>query len=109
MKKTLFLSILLLITFLCACSKYIMYNSVHGIYTKFQVDSICKIERIPSNFNKWIDGSLVDYESNDSIYQYMYIKQYKGKETDEVIYNVLIKDTLYQFNKRVVELNKKKK
>lgn len=110
MRKIKIILLVLITLFLIGCGKYIMYNSINGIYNEKQIDSLCLVEKIPNNYKLWLDGSFIDYESKDSVYQYTYIKQYRSKDNDEIIYNILKKnDSLYKFSKRVVEYNKKKK
>lgn len=95
--KKLFLYIFIIL-FIASCSIQRMYNSMHGVYNKSQIDSICALEKLPIDFKSWIDIGLIDYETNDSINQYMFIKQLKN---DEIIYNIIINDSLYIFSKRV--------
>lgn len=94
------LPIIISFLFIISCSTQRMYNSIHGIYNIKQIDSICRREKLPFNLSKWINGSLIDYETNDSIYQYMFIKQLGN---NEIVYSILIDDSLYYFNKRITE------
>ena len=101
MKKIL---IFLILVCLFGCTRYVMFNSIHGEYNKTQIDSILKIEKIPANLNNWETVSLVDYETNDSIFQYIFIKDLSE---NQIIYTLIKIDSIYNLNKRVVEKNKK--
>ena len=54
-KKTLLGFLCGLIFMVCACSpyKYVLSNQFDSFYQQEQVDSICNVERIPSNLDKW--------------------------------------------------------
>ena len=94
MKKIL---IFLILVCLFGCTRYVMFNSIHGEYNKMQIDSILKIEKIPANLNKWKSVSLVDYESNDSIFQYIFIKDLSK---NQIIYTLIKIDSVYNLNKK---------
>lgn len=87
-----------------SCTKFIMFNDINAIYNNYQIDSITKVEKINNDLNKWYSSHLIDYETNDSIYKWFYIKSVKD---NEIIYNILLlDDSLYKFNKRVIKNNK---
>ena len=66
-----------------------------------QVDSICSVERLPDNLTEWHKTTLYDYETNERINQYVFIKECNRK--NEVIYTITVDDSTYYFTKRVVE------
>lgn len=84
-----------------ACSPRIMMNSIKGAYDIHQLDSICRVERIPDDLAKWHGTFLYDYETNEQINQYVFIKELKWN--DEAIYTITVDDSTYYFTKRVVE------
>jgi hypothetical protein len=84
-----------------ACSPRIMMNSIRGTYNEYQLDSICNVERLPNDLNKWYGTFLYDYETNEKINQYIFIKEYSWK--NETIYTIVVDDSTYYFTKRIVE------
>lgn len=91
-------------TIVFSCTKFIMLNDINNVYNKKQLDSITYVEKIDSNLNNWHQIHLIDYETNDSIYKWFYIKSLND---NEIIYNILlINDSLYKFNKRITKIEK---
>lgn len=91
-------------TIVFSCTKFIMLNDINNVYNKKQLDSITYVEKIDSNLNNWHQIHLIDYETNDSIYKWFYIKSLND---NEIIYNILlINDSLYKFNKRITRIEK---
>lgn len=84
-----------------ACSPRIMMNSIRGTYNEYQLDSICNVERLPNDLNKWYGTPIYDYETHEKIDQYVFIKEYKWGS--EVIYTITAVDSTYHFTKRIVE------
>ena len=76
-------------------------NSIKGTYNEYQLDSICNVERLPDDLTKWHGTYLIDYETNEQIKQYVFIKESNRK--GEVIYTITVEDSIYHFRKRVVE------
>lgn len=103
MKKIIIIFVSLFLAF--ACSPKIMMNSIKGTYNIHQVDSICNVERLPDDLTEWHGTTLYDYETNERINQYVFIKEYNRK--NEVIYTITVDDSTYYFTKRVVEKMKK--
>lgn len=99
MKKIIIIFVSLFLAF--ACSPKIMMNSIKGTYNIHQVDSICNVERLPDDLTEWHGTTLYDYETNEKIDQYVFIKEYSRK--NEVIYTITVDDSTYYFTKRVVE------
>ena len=99
MKKIIIIFVSLFLAF--ACSPKIMMNSIKGTYNIHQVDSICSVERLPDDLTEWHGTILYDYETNERINQYVFIKEYNRK--NEVIYTITVDDSTYYFTKRVVE------
>lgn len=81
-----------------------MKNIKNEYYSKYQIDSICNAENIPSpSKDLWITHSIISDE-NEMINQYTYIKHY---QTTERTYICTEYDTIYNFTIR--ELTKIKK
>lgn len=81
-----------------------MKNIKNEYYSKYQIDSICSVENIPSpSKDLWITHSIISDE-NEMINQYTYIKHY---QTTERTYICTEYDTIYNFTIR--ELTKIKK
>lgn len=99
MKKIIIIFVFLFLAF--ACSPKIMMNSIKGTYNIHQVGSICNVERLPDDLTEWHGTTLYDYETNERINQYVFIKEYNRK--NEVIYTITVDDSTYYFTKRVVE------
>ena len=76
-------------------------NSLKGAYNEYQLDSICRVERLPDDLSKWYGTFIYNYETNEKIDQYVFIKEYNRKS--EVIYTITVEDSTYYFTKRVVE------
>jgi hypothetical protein len=98
MKKIIIFIFLLLIS---SCVPIKMSNSIKGVYNEYQLDSICRVERLPDDLSKWHGNDIYDYETNKKISQYIFIKDITRK--NEVIYTITVDDTTYYFTKRVVE------
>lgn len=83
-----------------------MKTPISGVFNKPQLDSILVNEKIPTDLNRWKEWALIDYETNDSIYQYLFIKDLSKTE---IMYIITENDSLYYLNKRIVEkINNKK-
>lgn len=95
---------------LLSCTSVIMSNSYNGYVNQKQLDSLCKVERIPTiDAERWISFEYMDPDDNTKkIHQYTYIKSFLNKEVDEIVYVVTNKsDSTYKFTKRVTTKNKK--
>lgn len=76
-----------------------MYQVTHE-YTPFQVDSMCVADALPGNFEGWIRRTFTDYETNQYVVRYMYIKELNDKY--EMIYIVTPRGEMYVVSKRRV-------
>lgn len=56
-----------------------------GITTK-QLDSICVADALSQNFNDWINGYFIDFETRDTVFKHTFIKT--NNPDEEVIYIV---------------------
>lgn len=69
-------------------------------FTPYQFDSLCVADTLPVSLNKWRKISIQDYESKETIYEYLYIKRL-GK--NESTYRLIIEDeSTYNIYKRIV-------
>ena len=99
--KKIIIIILSALFLVMSCSPRIMMNSLKGAYNEYQLDSICRVERLPDDLSKWYGTFIYNYETNEKIDQYVFIKEYNRKS--EVIYTITVEDSTYYFTKRVVE------
>ena len=99
--KKIIIIILSALFLVMSCSPRIMMNSLKGTYNEYQLDSICNVERLPYDLSKWYGTFIYNYETNEKIDQYVFIKEYSRKS--EVIYTITVEDSTYYFTKRVVE------
>ena len=99
--KKIIIIILFALFLVMSCSPRIMMNSLKGTYNEYQLDSICNVERLPYDLSKWYGTFIYNYETNEKIDQYVFIKEYSRKS--EVIYTITVEDSTYYFTKRVVE------
>ena len=76
-----------------------MYQ-VKLMYNAFQVDSMCVADLLPRNFDGWLRSTYVDYETNQYIVRYMYVKELN--DNYEMIYIVTPRGDIYVVSKRKV-------
>ena len=69
-------------------------------YTPRQVDSMCVADGLPETFDGWIRRAYSDYETNEYIVRYMYIKELN--DNFEMIYIVTPRGEMYVVSKRRV-------
>ena len=75
-------------------------------FTRAQFDSICVADTIPMNLDLWKAYSTNDYETNDIITEYLYIKRLG---LNEELFRLMIKDEdTYNIYKRITYGNKEK-
>ena len=97
--------IFIFLTLLFACSPKIMNNSIREAYNEHQLDSICQVENLPNDLDKWHYSDIYDYETHKKITQYVFIKEMNRK--NETVYIITFVDSTYHFTKRVVKHIKK--
>ena len=77
--------------------------SVSGImnvpFSKYQLDSMCNVDNLPTDFGKWSLIQSRDYESGKVVSKYLFIKD-MSKEL-ETIYTVINNDTVFVVSKRI--------
>jgi hypothetical protein len=75
-----------------------MHNEFDGYYTDKQVDSICRVERIPYIGEQWRYTGIVNERNGQYIGQYFYIID---QDTLTIVYSATDMDSLYRFKKRI--------
>lgn len=103
------LIIVFALSFVFSCSHVVMLNSYNDYVSDYQLDSLCKVEKIPyPEYEKWITLQYLDPETNKMINQYTFIKSFRNKNSDEIVYVVTELDSItYKFNKRISKNIKK--
>ena len=76
-----------------------MYQVTHE-YTMHQIDSMCVADMLPMKFEGWTCKTYTDYETNQYIIRYMYIKELN--DNYEMIYIVTPRGDIYAISKRKV-------
>lgn len=76
-----------------------MYQVTHE-YSLYQVDSMCVADTLPGNFEGWVRRAYTDYETNEYVIRYMYIKELN--DNFEMIYIVTPRGEVYVVSKRKV-------
>ena len=71
-------------------------------YTQEQVDSVCVVERIPKNLNKW--SPMIMSDNSTTFKQYTYIK---STDSTQVIWTLTNLDSLYKFKKKTLKITDK--
>ena len=77
-----------------------MMKQVTHEYNAYQIDSMCVADVLPLNFNGWIKRTYSDYETNQNIVRYMFIKELN--EYNEMIYIVTPRGEMFIVAKRKV-------
>lgn len=76
-----------------------MYQVTHE-YTMHQIDSMCVVDILPMKFEGWTCRTYTDYETNQYIVRYMYVKELN--DNYEMIYIVTPRGDIYVVSKRKV-------
>lgn len=76
-----------------------MYQVTHE-YTMHQIDSMCVADMLPMKFEGWTCKTYTDYETNQYIVRYMYVKELN--DNYEMIYIVTPRGDIYVVSKRKV-------
>ena len=76
-----------------------MYQVTHE-YTMHQIDSMCVADMLPMKFEGWTCRTYTDYETNQYIVRYMYVKELN--DNYEMIYIVTPRGDIYVVSKRKV-------
>ena len=76
-----------------------MYQVTHE-YTMHQIDSMCVADVLPMKFEGWTCRTYTDYETNQYIVRYMYVKELN--DNYEMIYIITPRGDIYVVSKRKV-------
>ncbi len=76
-----------------------MYQTTYS-YSNAQVDSMCVADYLPRNLDEWLKRSYTDYETNQTVARYLYIKELNNN--NEMIYIITPKGEIYVVSKRKV-------
>lgn len=96
--KRLILLITLLLIFACG-PIYQLSTDYDTYYTQEQVDSVCVVERIPNDLNKWTPIYMSD--GSTAFKQYTYIK---STDSTQVIWTLTDLDSLYKFKRKTLKI-----
>lgn len=78
-----------------------MFNEYEGYYSQYQLDSICVVDTLEIDLNKWLYIPLRDDETKENVSLYLYIKSLGEHES---IYRVQkINNDLYKITKRITK------
>ena len=70
-----------------------MYGT-EQVFNKRQLDSAFVADTLNPNLENWLKATFVDYETNEKIVKYLYIK-----ENTNIRYTVTPQDTLFLYDK----------
>lgn len=70
-----------------------MYGT-EQVFNQRQLDSAFVADTLNPNLDEWIVANFVDYETNEKIVKYLYIK-----ENTNIRYTVMPQDTLFIYDK----------
>lgn len=80
---------------------YHMTRDFDQYYMMSQVDSICRIEKIPTRLEKW--SKMIASDDSTYFYQYMFIQSTDSTQTIWVLTDL---DSLYRFKKKTLKITK---
>lgn len=69
-------------------------------FTMHQFDSLCVADTISPDYKNWLVMAFLDYETNNVIYEYIYIKHINE---DEIMYRLIVDDKEYKIIKRLTD------
>lgn len=107
MKKVILFLAFLLFSISCGTQKHVaetqsesvMILLIDDVFNRHQIDSLCVADGLSVNVNEWIALSFLDDETQDMIYEYVYIKEMKE---DEIMYRIIVVDEEnFKINKRL--------
>ena len=70
-----------------------MYGT-EQVFNQRQLDSAFVADTLDPNLENWLNATFVDYETNEKIVKYLYIK-----ENTNIRYTITPQDTLFLYNK----------
>lgn len=99
MKKYITVLLTCIILFICGCgSQYYFSNNFDYKFTEYyKIDSVCCVEKIPTDKSKWNKATYVTDES--FFYQYIYVIK---KDSFNITYTITDLDSLFRIKKNTV-------
>lgn len=102
------LIVILFSTMSCGTNKKIVTNNLHATmkimidesFNRQQFDSLCVADTINPDYTKWLVMPFVDYETNETVHEYVYIKKINE---DEIMYRLIIENCDYKIIKRITD------
>lgn len=96
--------VFMLIVFLlgsCGVQKVQLFQS-KGQFSFVQLDSVCKANGIPNDLSVWKQTTFV-LQNNKPLVRYVWAEQVDSKKTDESIYTIEQRDSIFVFYHRVTK------
>lgn len=85
----------------CGVQKIQLFQS-KGQFTSIQLDSVCKANNIPEDLSLWKQSTFV-LQNNKPLVRYVWVEQVDSKKTDESIYTIEQRDSIFIFYHRVTK------
>lgn len=102
-KRLLFLIVSFFLIFLltaCCTTRYMSYGEISN-FTDSQLDSCLYVRGLP-NISRW-KSMVYILSEGEPFYQYVYVEQVDSKKTDESIYTVERRDSLFRFTHKITK------
>lgn len=96
--------VFMLIVFLlgsCGVQKVQLFQS-KGQFSFVQLDSVCKANGIPNDLSVWKQTTFV-LQNIKPLARYVWVEQVDSKKTDESIYTIEQRDSIFVFYHRVTK------
>jgi hypothetical protein len=71
-------------------------------FSSIQLDSVCKANNIPEDLSLWKQSTFV-LQNNKPLVRYVWVEQVDSKKTDESIYTIEQRDSIFIFYHRVTK------
>jgi hypothetical protein len=99
MKKYITIFLTCIILFICGCSTqyYFSNNFDYKFSEYYKIDSVCCVEKIPTDKSKWNKTAYITDET--SFYQYIYVI---NKDSFNITYTITDLDSLFRIKKNTV-------
>lgn len=99
MKKYITIFLTCIILFICGCSTqyYFSNNFDYKFSEYYKIDSVCCVEKIPTDKSKWNKTAYITDKA--SFYQYIYVI---NKDSFNITYTITDLDSLFRIKKNTV-------
>ena len=99
MKKYITIFLTFIILFICGCSTqyYFSNNFDYKFSEYYKIDSVCCVEKIPTDKSKWNKTAYITDKA--SFYQYIYVI---NKDSFNITYTITDLDSLFRIKKNTV-------